>query len=78
MNIIEYRKNYFHIDGIKTEARARAQGQETVEQWIAKGNTPEIVPMGQSSYLSEIEKANVQKNSKKYGRHHKGITETHQ
>lgn len=68
MNITEYRKNYYHLDGIKTEARERAEGQETVEEFIAKGGKVEIVPIGLSSYLNDMQKANVQKNSKEFGR----------
>lgn len=69
MNIIEHRKNYFHIDGVKTEARERTEGQETVEEFIAKGGKVKTIPIGMSSYLNDIQKANLQKNS--YGRHGK-------
>ena len=68
MNITEHRANYFHIGGIKTEARERDAGQQTVEEFIADGGKVQTIPMGLSSYLSEIEKANIQKNSKKFGR----------
>lgn len=71
MNIQENRKRHFNIDGPKIYCHKRIESeklQADVERWIAKGNRLEIVPMGMSSYLNDLEKANIQKNSKKYGR----------
>lgn len=57
MNITEHRNHYFHIDGTKKEPKKRAGGQETVEEWIAKGNKPEVIQIGVGRYLSDLEKS---------------------
>jgi len=69
MNITEHRKNYFHIDGIRSTQKDVIEGQETVEEWKARTNKePDVIPLGVGRFLSDLEKANKQKENKSYGR----------
>jgi len=69
MSLREVRDNYYHVDSKTHDHKpiASKQMQSDVEDWLAKSskNKIEVIPMGVSSYMSDLEKARHQR---KYGR----------
>lgn len=72
MNITEHRKNYFHIDGIHSTKKEIVQGQETVEEFIARGGNVTIIKVGAFGYKSDLEKARDTVKRRKQGVHFRG------
>lgn len=70
MTIHEIRKNYYHITKSQLQHHKHIDSlelQTAVDAFKAKGGKIERIPMGMSSYMTDLEKANHQK---RYGRKH--------
>lgn len=68
MSIHESRDKYYHIAGPNSGCAKRIESEQlqtAVEAFKAAGGKIEIVPVGESTYLNDLQKANKQK----YGKH---------
>ena len=72
MNITEHRKHYFHIDGIHSIKKQRIEGQETVEEFQARGGIITKIKVGAFGFKSDLEKAADTVNRRKQGIHFRG------
>ena len=69
MNYIQHRTNYFHLDGPKIHCAKRIESQQlqtAVEAFQAKGGKIERIPMGMSSYLTDLQKGRLKKKFKTF------------
>ena len=70
MSIHEYRARYYHITRSQLQHHKQIDSlelQTAVDAFEAKGGKIERIPMGMSSYMSDLEKASHQK---RFGRKH--------
>lgn len=66
MSIHESRNEYYHIAGPNSGCAKRIESEQlqAVEAFKAAGGKIEIVPVGESTYLNDLQKANKQKYGK--------------
>lgn len=70
MNYIEHRTNYFHLDGPNLRCHKQIESQQlqsTVDVFKAKGGKIDVIPMGYSTYLNNLD----DKNKQRFGRSQK-------
>jgi hypothetical protein len=67
MNITEHRKNYFHLDGVYSVQPKLDSDKETVEEFIARGKTVQMIPMGVSGFKTYKQKAKDDKARRNQG-----------
>jgi len=64
MNIQENRKRHFNIDGPKIYSHKRIESEQlqtAVDVFKAKGGKIEIIEMGMSHYLTDLQKSRLKK-----------------
>ena len=68
MSIHDIRKNYYHITKSQLQHHKQIDSlelQTAVEAFKAKGGKIEVIPMGMSHYLTDLQKTRLKKEERK-------------